>query len=97
MMAEFEVIKKKECLQPLRKNILRRSSSFWFPRNLSNHMDRQARDGILGHKFEKRLESFAQCYSQSLLLADFKENHTLLWFYKSVQKIPQNGESRVYS
>jgi hypothetical protein len=24
----------------------------------------------------KRLESFALCYSQSLLLADFKENHT---------------------
>ena len=33
-------------------------------------------DGILGHQFNKRLESFAPCYSQSLLLADFKENHT---------------------
>jgi hypothetical protein len=30
------------------------------------------RDGILGHQFNKRLESFAPCYSQSLLLADFK-------------------------
>ncbi len=30
-----------------------------------------SRDGILGHEFDKRLESFAQCYSQSLLLADF--------------------------
>jgi hypothetical protein len=38
------------------------------------------RDGILGPQFNKRLESFAPCYSQSLLLADFKENHTLLWF-----------------
>ncbi len=37
-------------------------------------------DGILGHQFEKRLESFAPCYSQSLLLADFTDNHTLLWF-----------------
>jgi hypothetical protein len=34
------------------------------------------RDGLLN----KRLESFALCYSQSLLLADFKENHTLLWY-----------------
>jgi hypothetical protein len=30
-----------------------------------------SRDEILGHKFNKRLESFAQF----LLLADFKENH----------------------
>jgi hypothetical protein len=34
---------------------------------------RGARDGILGHQFNKRLESFASCYSESLLLADFKE------------------------
>ncbi len=33
------------------------------------------RDKILGHKFSKRLGSFAQWYSQSLLLIDFKENH----------------------
>jgi hypothetical protein len=32
------------------------------------------RDGIHGHQVNKRLESFAPCYSQSLLLADFKEN-----------------------
>ena len=38
------------------------------------------RDGILGHQFNKRLESFAAYYLQSLLLADFKENHTLFWF-----------------
>jgi hypothetical protein len=31
------------------------------------------RDGILGHQFKKRQESFAPCYSQSLL-ADIKEN-----------------------
>jgi hypothetical protein len=31
------------------------------------------RDGILGHQFDKRLESFAPCYSQSLLLADLKK------------------------
>jgi hypothetical protein len=35
----------------------------------------------------KRLESFAPCYSQFLLLADFKENHILLWLKKSLQKI----------
>jgi hypothetical protein len=39
-------------------------------------------DGILGHHLNKRLESFATCYSQSILLADFKENHTLLWLKK---------------
>jgi hypothetical protein len=40
------------------------------------------RDGILGHQFNKRSESFAPSYTQSILLADFKENHTgtLLWF-----------------
>jgi hypothetical protein len=36
---------------------------------------------------KKRLESFAPCYSLSLLLPDFKEKHTLLWFWKSLQKI----------
>ncbi len=44
---------------------------------------KKSRDRILEHQLNKRLESFAPCYSQSLLLADFKENHTLLWFYKS--------------
>jgi hypothetical protein len=39
-----------------------------------------SRDGILGHKFDKRLESLALFLSQSLLLADFKENYTLLRF-----------------
>ncbi len=38
------------------------------------------RDGILEHEFDKRLESFALCNSQSLLLADFITNHILLWF-----------------
>jgi hypothetical protein len=38
-----------------------------------------ARDGILGHQLYKLLESLAPCYSQSLLLSDFKYNHTLLW------------------
>ncbi len=32
------------------------------------------------------LESFAPCYSQSLLLADFKGNHVLFWFLESAQK-----------
>jgi hypothetical protein len=30
-----------------------------------------ARDGIFEHQFNKRLESFAPCYSQPFLLADF--------------------------
>jgi hypothetical protein len=36
-----------------------------------------SRDGILGHQFDKRLKSFAPCYSQSLLLADLNGNHSL--------------------
>jgi hypothetical protein len=44
------------------------------------------RDEILGHVLDKRLKSFAPCYSQSLLLADFTENHTLLWFQIYIQK-----------
>jgi hypothetical protein len=38
------------------------------------------RCGILRHQFNRRLESFAPSYSQSLLLADFRENHTFVWF-----------------
>jgi hypothetical protein len=40
----------------------------------------QSREGILGFKTNKRLESFAPRYSVFLLLADFKEYQTLLWF-----------------
>jgi hypothetical protein len=46
-------------------------------------------DGILGHHFNKRLETFAPCNLQSLLLTDFKENRTLLLllFKKSLPKV----------
>ncbi len=44
---------------------------------------------FLGQPFNKRLESFAPCYSLSLLLADFKENHILLRFLESAQKNPR--------
>ncbi len=54
----------------------------------------QARDGILGHQFTEYFPSF---YSQSLLLADFKENQTLLWFQKSLQRSPRNKKTPVYS
>jgi hypothetical protein len=33
-------------------------------------------DGILGHHFNKRFESFAPCYLHSLLLANFKKTLT---------------------
>ncbi len=36
-------------------------------------------EGIIEHQFNKRLESFGSWYSQSFLLADFKENHTVLF------------------
>jgi hypothetical protein len=48
--------------------------------NDSDWEDLVTRDEMFGHQFNKRPESFAPCYSQSLLLADFEENHTLLWF-----------------
>jgi hypothetical protein len=41
--------------------------------NLVKRYGEKCRDGILGHKFNKRLDSFAACYSQSLLLADLKK------------------------
>ncbi len=65
--------------------------------NIVREKGNKYRDGILEHQFNKSLESFAPCYSQSLLLADFKENPTLLWFLKSLQKNPQNEKTRVYS
>ncbi len=37
----------------------------------------QARDGIRGHQFDRILESFAPCYSYSLLLVDFTEKQIL--------------------
>jgi hypothetical protein len=47
-------------------------------------------DGILGLQFDKRFESFDPCFSQPLVLVDFKENHYLLWFQKYTYKNPQN-------
>jgi hypothetical protein len=44
------------------------------------------RDGILGHHFDKRHQYFAPCYSQSLLLADFKENPFLFSDLKILTK-----------
>jgi hypothetical protein len=34
----------------------------------------------------QRLESFAPCYSQSLLVANFEENQTLPWFKNNPDK-----------
>jgi hypothetical protein len=49
-------------------------------------LDYLARDGILRHQFDKRLKSFAPCYSQSLLVADFTENHSGLKIEKKNHK-----------
>ncbi len=46
---------------------------------LSEHHLLQQRWNSWTSILKKRLESFSPCYSQSILLADFKENHTLLW------------------
>jgi hypothetical protein len=58
---------------------------------------REARDGILGHQFNKRLESFASCYSQSLLLADFKETILFSGFSNHYKKNREKKKTRVYS
>ncbi len=48
---------------------------------------------ILEHQFDKRLESFAPCHSQSLLLADFTETHTLFRFKIPYKKNPRNKKT----
>ncbi len=37
--------------------------------------------------FNKRHESFVPSYSQSYVLADFKENLSLVWFLKHLQSL----------
>jgi hypothetical protein len=44
----------------------------------------------------KELESFAPCDSQSLILQDFKENHTLLWFKNPNKKISKEKNSSLF-
>ncbi len=43
----------------------------------TKRIENEYRDGILGHQFDQIHKFFAICNSQSLLLADFTENHTL--------------------
>ncbi len=53
-------------------------------------------DGILGHQFDKRLESFVLCYSQFLLLAHSTE--TILYSgFKIHTQYPRNKKTRLYS
>jgi hypothetical protein len=42
---------------------------------------------ILEHQFNRRLESFAPCYSQSLLLADLKKTRFISGFNDPYKKI----------
>ncbi len=53
-------------------------------------------DGILGHQMNKRLESFAPCYSQSLLLAGFKENLLFSGFKNSYKKSAKQENSSLF-
>jgi hypothetical protein len=50
-------------------------------------------DEILGHQINKRLESFAQCHSQFILLADFKENRTYSYLVLKIL----TKKTRIYS
>jgi hypothetical protein len=54
---------------------------------------KEARDGILGHQFNKRLESITSCYSQSLLLEDFKETILFSGFNEHYKKIGEKKEN----
>jgi hypothetical protein len=49
----------------------------------------KTRDGILGHQFYKRFDSFAPCYSQFLLMADLKK-HILFSGFRNPLKKPRN-------
>jgi hypothetical protein len=52
-----------------------------------------ARDGILGHPFNKRPESFAPCSSQSLLLAEFT---IFSGFNNPCEKIHEKRKSNLF-
>ncbi len=54
-------------------------------------------DGILGHQVNKSLESFARCYSQFLLLAEFKKIILFSDFKNPYKKNLRNKKSRVNS
>jgi hypothetical protein len=56
---------------------------------LCNVSSMQSREGILGHQIYKRLESFAPCYSQSLLLVDLKKTIFFSGFNNPYQKSKQ--------
>jgi hypothetical protein len=73
------------------------SKSFFFDSPIEKTKNKVTRDGILGHQFDKRLESFAPCYSQSFYWRIFKENQTILWVQKYIQKNSRNKKTRVYS
>jgi hypothetical protein len=46
-----------------------------------------SRDGILGHEFDKRLESFARCYSQSFYWRILQKTILFCGFKTSYKKI----------
>jgi hypothetical protein len=54
------------------------------------------RDGILGHQINKRLESFAPCYSQSLILADVKKTYSTLALIILAKKSAKQENSSLF-
>jgi hypothetical protein len=52
--------------------------------------------GILGHQFNKRLDSFALCYSQSLLLADLKKIIFFSGFKNPYKKIRETRKLKSF-
>ncbi len=54
-------------------------------------------DEILGHQFDKRLESFAQCYLQSFCCGFLKKNNISTLVLEKQTKNIQNKKTRVYS
>ncbi len=77
--------------QPLLK--VRKSANSWAHSTVANLQISEFCSWILEHKFKKRLESIAQCFTQFLLLAD-KKNSTL--GLKSLQKNPRNKKTWDY-
>jgi hypothetical protein len=67
----------------------RRWSSGWQPSLARNGLNffKWFRDGILGHQFDKRLESFTPCYSQSFCWWIFKKIRLKSGFINAHKKI----------
>jgi hypothetical protein len=71
--------------------------SYFFKHTLYSKIN-SSRDGILGRRFDKSLESFAPCYSLSFYWRIFKENQTLQYsgFINAYKKSAKQENSNLF-